>query len=300
VAGNKTSAPASARNSIATNASEPVTLAKTKTSQSGFVNQNIFAGVAAADADTTATSVKELPTAPTPRTVNLFQAGAMNNPRIFADMPTQNQGTQIVRSTAPVSNPNRFGVVITKLGSTVTGAVKKRTTPPLTLDGWAFSAMSGSGLKPSTTSAEVAAAAPLPEKTESELSSSYAFRSRALSAGVNGQMEMYSAQHAWRVSGGKLLKPGDSSSWVEAYPSTEGIEFATFSAHGRDVWAGGNNAALIHSRDGGATWERVTLGATATGTINSIEIRGATVQVKSSSGQSWSSPDSGRTWKIDE
>jgi hypothetical protein len=42
------------------------------------------------------------------------------------------------------------------------------------------------------------------------------------------------------------------------------------------------------------------LGASATGAINSIEIGGSgkSIQVTSSSGQSWASQDGGRTWMM--
>jgi photosystem II stability/assembly factor-like uncharacterized protein len=69
---------------------------------------------------------------------------------------------------------------------------------------------------------------------------------------------------------------------------------------GPEVWAGGSNAALIHSHDGGASWERITLGASASGTITSIEINGSQVHVKSSSGQGWSSQDGGKIWSLEE
>jgi photosystem II stability/assembly factor-like uncharacterized protein len=139
------------------------------------------------------------------------------------------------------------------------------------------------------------------EKADSDLDSSSAFRFRAMhDAGAAGKMESAGPPSFWRVAGGRLLKSSDAINWAEGYPTSEGIQFAALSSRGQDIWAGGSNAALLHSHDGGATWERITLGSSATGTINRIDVRGALVQVKSSSGQGWSSRDAGKTWTLDE
>ena len=54
----------------------------------------------------------------------------------------------------------------------------------------------------------------------------------------------------------------------------------------------------MHSGDGGVTWERITLGSTAGGTINQIEISQSnnSISVTSSSGQIWASHDGGKSW----
>jgi photosystem II stability/assembly factor-like uncharacterized protein len=69
-------------------------------------------------------------------------------------------------------------------------------------------------------------------------------------------------------------------------------------ARGNDVWAGGSNASIIHSRDGGQTWETVRLGEAATGNIVSIMAGTLNVQVKTSDNQLWSSTDAGKTWSL--
>jgi photosystem II stability/assembly factor-like uncharacterized protein len=145
-------------------------------------------------------------------------------------------------------------------------------------------------------SGEISAAAAPADTYRGDLDRSSAFSPRAMSDKYEKKTE--TSAGSWKVDGGKLYKFADSGAWMEAYPSSEGVDFTVVRSHGSDIWAGGSNAALLHSRDGGATWERVTLGASATGTITAIEARGANILVKSSSGQSWSSPDGGKSWTL--
>jgi photosystem II stability/assembly factor-like uncharacterized protein len=104
----------------------------------------------------------------------------------------------------------------------------------------------------------------------------------------------------WRIVQGKLLKSADMSNWMEGYPVSEGIDFTVVRSAGPDVWAGGSNAALVHSTDSGASWQRIVLGAAAMGAIISIEASDddKNIQVTSSSGQSWASRDGGKTWMM--
>jgi photosystem II stability/assembly factor-like uncharacterized protein len=105
---------------------------------------------------------------------------------------------------------------------------------------------------------------------------------------------------AWKVVGGKLIKSTGQSQWEDAYPVAGGggIEFSFVSARGADVWAGGSHAAILHSRDGGLTWENVKLGEAASGHIVSILAATLNVQVKTSDNQTWSSTDGGKTWTM--
>jgi photosystem II stability/assembly factor-like uncharacterized protein len=102
---------------------------------------------------------------------------------------------------------------------------------------------------------------------------------------------------SWKVVGGKLIKSAGQSQWEEAYPGA-GFEFSFVTARGNDVWAGGSHASIIHSRDGGLTWETVRLGEAATGTIISIMAGTLNVQIKTSDNQLWSSTDAGKTWSL--
>lgn len=131
------------------------------------------------------------------------------------------------------------------------------------------------------------------------LASSKAFSSNALAALPRRQM-LGAPQYQWKVVQGKLLRSSDNNHWREENPDGESIQFSAVSSNGTEVWAGGEQAALMHSRDAGTTWERITLGAAAVGTINAIEASGQNIRVRSSSGQSWASQDGGRSWVLQD
>ncbi|HEX5434042.1 MAG TPA: YCF48-related protein [Candidatus Angelobacter sp.] len=133
----------------------------------------------------------------------------------------------------------------------------------------------------------------------SSLSESQAFSSRALGSSPENNAAGAS-QFQWKVVQGKLLRSSDLNHWTEQNPGSDNLEFSVVSPNGLEVWAGGAQAALVHSRDGGSTWQRITLGSSATGTITSIEAAGQNVLVKSSSGQSWASQDGGNSWTLQD
>lgn len=99
----------------------------------------------------------------------------------------------------------------------------------------------------------------------------------------------------WKVADGKLLKSFGQSAWEEAH-TPAAFEFTVVNAQGGQVWAGGTNAGLIHSYDGGNTWNLVKLGEGASGAIVNIFFAGNHVQVRTSDDQSWSSADGGKSW----
>jgi hypothetical protein len=275
-----------------------------------YVNSEFFANQMSPDGAggtvTTTAPVGELPAAPSPRTSNKFPSPTMNAANImaFADMPTQSTNTQTVKTIAPPSGSSHWGLTtLTALAPKAKKALAKSVSPSIPVNALTFSAMGGAGqLNPGTQPSEAAAAAPMLDSSVRGLEESGAFRRRALAdASVSAKAEMReSAPTPWRISGGRLIRPGEGGTVVEACAGSAAVEVTTFTAHGSELWAGGANAALIHSRDGGATCDRITLGASAIGTIVRIEAIGALVQVKSSSGQSWSSQDGGRTWRMDE
>jgi hypothetical protein len=131
-------------------------------------------------------------------------------------------------------------------------------------------------------------------EAKGELAQSQAFTRRALTPAAVARLDEPVIQ--WKVAQGKLLKSSDLSSWVEAYPASEGIVFTVVSGSGPDIWAGGSKAALVHSRDAGATWDKVRLGVAASGDIMAIEGGGLTLQVKTSTGQTWVTSDGGSSW----
>jgi hypothetical protein len=104
------------------------------------------------------------------------------------------------------------------------------------------------------------------------------------------------APYHWKVAQGKLLKSADSAIWIDAYSATDGIEFSAVTANGSQIWAGGNRGQLVHSHDGGATWEKAALGDATVGNVVSIEIQGLNVHVVTAPSQGWSSLDGGKTW----
>ena len=119
-----------------------------------------------------------------------------------------------------------------------------------------------------------------------------ALASRALSA--SSFASAAGSAPLWRIAGGKLLR-STGSEWEEAYPGAS-FQFTVVNPHGSEVWAGGSQATLIHSRDGGAHWETARLGEAASGAVMSIVFLGNNVQIKTSDDQSWSSTDGGKTW----
>jgi Photosynthesis system II assembly factor YCF48 len=277
----------------------------------GYLNSQMFAN-ADANAFSSGIAVSELPSAPPPRSLG---DRAPNTPLLsntiplpaFADAPLQIEGNKAVRTFTGSSAPSsRFGVpFLTALGRDTKQLLQRRTSPAISASSFVGHTMGGSQFNPARDtgqSVEITAAAPLLEKDSAELDQSRAFSARAMAnPGVPSRMEKAAApQLAWKVAGGKLLKSRESGDWVEAFSTGEGIEFSVVRFHGPEVWAGGSNAALVHSRDGGFTWRRITLGSSARGTISSIEAEGMRVQVKSSSGQSWSSPDGGTTWTLQD
>ncbi len=138
------------------------------------------------------------------------------------------------------------------------------------------------------------ARAPETAEAKSELAQSQAFTRRALAPASGARLDEPVIQ--WKVAQGKLLKSADLSSWTEAYPASEGIQFTVVSGSGPDIWAGGSKAALVHSRDAGASWDKVRLGVAANGDIMAIEGGGLTLQVRTSTGQTWATTDGGASW----
>jgi hypothetical protein len=129
----------------------------------------------------------------------------------------------------------------------------------------------------------------------SNLASSPAFTARGFGSSRKSFIAD-AAPYRWKIAQGKLLKSADSAIWIDAYSATDGIEFSAVTANGSQIWAGGNRGQLVHSRDGGTTWEKAALGDATVGNIVSIEIQGLNVHVVTAPSQGWSSLDGGKTW----
>jgi hypothetical protein len=103
------------------------------------------------------------------------------------------------------------------------------------------------------------------------------------------------------ASRGVVQRSTDAGQTWEVVPLTARVSFRAASSAGPDVWAGGSDAALFHSSDGGAHWVEMAItqeGAIATGAIVRIDLRGPSeITIRTSSGEDWTTSDAGRHWK---
>ncbi len=129
----------------------------------------------------------------------------------------------------------------------------------------------------------------------SNLAGSAGFTSRGVGSSKRPFLAAASIYH-WKVAQGKLLKSADSVIWLEGYSVAEGVEFSAVHSINSEIWAGGNRGQLVHSTDGGTTWEKVALGDPAAGNVVSIEGTALNVHVVTAPSQGWSSADGGKTW----
>lgn len=105
----------------------------------------------------------------------------------------------------------------------------------------------------------------------------------------------------WSVSsGGKVQRSTDSSKTFEIVDIVPDVKFATVAAIGDEVWAGGENGALFHSLDAGASWAQVKIGSssgTVQESISALEFfAGGKLILVTESGARWESNDGGRNW----
>ena len=263
-----------------------------------FVNTDFFA-TNNADVVLDGQSKKDFPSAPQPQTAGagkLFSA----NTKItgFSDIPTNAAGNSNVRILTPTPPSKPLTYKIGQLASATVRSLHLHTNvaPNLRAGALGASTMGEPGSFSATLMKnQTAEAKAAPEKADAgSLAASDALSPGALSYSYGARE---SAPTSWKVVGGKLIKSAGQSQWEEAYPGA-GFEFSFVTTRGNDVWAGGSHASIIHSRDGGLTWETVRLGEAATGTIVSIMAGTLNVQVKTSDNQLWSSSDAGKTWSL--
>jgi Photosynthesis system II assembly factor YCF48 len=265
-----------------------------------YLNTNFFANsddTVVLGGQNNAGQSQNVPAAPQPQTAAAARAFSYSPNTItsFSDIPANAITKSNTRLLTPTPGPERFSCTICKVATATAHTLRLRSVAPaLRASTLGTSALGGPGMFSSTLertqSAEVSAA---PAKAEGgSLANSDSFSAGALGAS-SYQSSTEPAQ--WKVAGGKLVKSGGQSQWEDAYPAAA-IEFSFVNARGKDIWAGGSNATLIHSRDAGSTWETVKLGDAATGSIVSIIAGTFNVQVKTSDNQLWSSSDGGKTW----
>lgn len=249
-------------------------------------------------ADQAQRSVPDLPPAPAPAFARdqkkMFLAGGVAGGN-FSEIPFDaiQQKTQTTSSVSIFRDSSHHGLSITSTISRVgTELHLKRPLAQITSQNASRYAM----FKPVPGGSAGAELASTTTESSENLKQSPAFTGLAMAAPSRSQSQMF----LWKIVQGKLLKSSDMSNWMEGYPVSEGIDFTVVRSAGPDVWAGGSNAAVVHSTDSGANWRRIVLGAAATGAITGIEVsgNGRNIQVTSSSGQSWASQDGGRTWMM--
>jgi hypothetical protein len=270
---------------------------------SDYVNVQVFASQALLADGVNAPALQEIPVAPSPARpsfafnkqsfVNQNGSGTLSSNFLVPPSATgRNQGT-ISMYPLPGSDHSSFVSKVTVLGRQLH---LKRQVPAISTESANSYAMFSPGLGKS----EPAEAAKAAESgAASELGQSAAFSPNGL-RGRPSALDMGANSFLWKVVQGKLLKSSDLEHWLDGYPAADGVEFTVVTASGADVWAGGKDAALVHSRDGGISWERITLGASATGSLTGIEVSRSTIRVRSSSGQGWMSQDGGRSWVMQE
>jgi hypothetical protein len=266
-----------------------------------YVNSKLFTSTDAGQ-DQNVAAVEEIPNSRQGNASSLFQnqSGFATNTQVrnFADLPAPAPGSRPIQSWTPSTGSSSHGPPLF-------AAIKREARqimqmrPPISSSALGLSTMGGQSpqfnpTKDKGQSVEVTAASAKVGKESDELDQSQAFTKRALSPTAAASVDTR-FQPSWAVGDGKLLKTNESGAWVSGYSGTE-IEFSHVTFHGFDVWAGGTHAALLHSRDAGATWERPRLGPSASGSVTSIVANGQNVQVTTSEGQTWTTDDGGKTW----
>jgi hypothetical protein len=244
-----------------------------------------------------------LPAAPQPQpgATNTAFTTANNKITIFADLPANPAGKSNMRLMTPPPPPEHLGCPVCKIVQSTAhtlGLHSPVRTPALRVGALSSSALGGpgmfSGAIEKNQPAEISAA---PARADAD--SFAASSSLSVSAMAPSLHKADSTASTWKVVDGKLMKSSVQSQWEDAYPvASSTMEFSFVNARGNDVWAGGSHASLIHSRDGGQTWETVKLGDNASGTIVSIIAGTMSVQVKTSDNQAWASTDGGKTWTL--
>ena len=107
------------------------------------------------------------------------------------------------------------------------------------------------------------------------------------------------ARPLWRISpAGELQRALAGSDWQTVFAPAH-TQFHALAVVGNDVWAGGSEATLFHSVDGGTNWTRVALPTNEpeTPTITRITFDDAlNGTVDAGNVTTWATADGGRTW----
>jgi hypothetical protein len=265
-----------------------------------YVNTDFFSN-SGSDVVIEGQNANAVPSAPQPqagKSTKAFDTSATST-TIFSDLPASpnSKPNMLIFTPAQSAEHCKF---CSKVAQVTVHTFRSHLVNPLRSSTISSSTLGEPGMfSGALQTSESVAVSPAPEKPSDadSLSSTSAFSSAA----ITGGRPILARKSAvlWKVAGGKLIKSATLSVWEDAYPAA-GIQFSAVSAHGNDVWAGGSDAALIHSQDGGVTWEIVKLGDGASGNIVGITADSTNVQIRTSDKQTWSSPDGGKTWSLQQ
>ena len=102
------------------------------------------------------------------------------------------------------------------------------------------------------------------------------------------------------ATSGKTARAREKDKYLSKKQASGGPVFRAVTAIGSDVWAGGSAGTLYHSSDGGNQWARIT--PSAGGTMLTGDVVGLGFSdpqhgtVTTSTGERWTTADSGQTW----
>lgn len=268
-----------------------------RTQKQDFINTNLFAANNPDSAIALEGSPNGLSSAPSPqnRTKVVFSAKP-ENLSAFADIPQNATAKSNLDLLTPTPGPEHFSILSKITKSTIHGLrlhPGASSSPAIHSSILGNSAMGSPGMFSSSLQKDQMSVAASSDKVETgSLDKSAAFTGGSLSS-----YNVRTTNSQWKVADGKLLKMSDQLDWRDAHPVIDGsFEFACVTARSGDVWAGGSHGALIHSRDGGMTWETIKLDDSLSGTVTSISILSSAVQIKTSENQVWMSVDGGKSW----
>jgi hypothetical protein len=287
------------RNEVTVQATRASMLA-TRGQRQDYVNTNLFAANNPDNAMVPDGSMNGLLSASSPQgRTNVVFPTKPENLSAFADIPQNANAKSNLGLLTPTPAPEHFNSILSKVAKNTIHGLRLHpgasSSPAIRSSILGNSAMGSPGMFSSSLQKDQMSTAAASDKVET----SSLEKSKAFSGGTLSSYNARTASSQWKVADGKLLKMSDQLDWRDAHPVMDGsFEFSCVTARGGDVWAGGTHGALIHSRDGGMTWETIKLGDLVSGTVANISILSSAVQVKTSDDQIWLSVDGGKSWLV--